>query len=96
MTNRKRVITLLNDEEVRRLDVLRGNQTASSYLVSLLNAEYLRKEQTMLLTKAFSKLAEAHPDLIAELFENGLKASEQISDEELKALQEDDEVYYDV
>lgn len=96
MTNRKRVLALLNEREVVRLDEMRGKQSASSFLVDLLNAEYARRRQEKMLEKMFNKLADTHPDLIAELIGNGLKASGQISDEELKALQDDDEVYYDV
>lgn len=48
MTTRKRVLALLNEIEVIRLDELRGKQSASSFLVDLLNAEYNRRRQEKL------------------------------------------------
>lgn len=96
MTKRRRLIALVNDAEWMRFNEMKGKQSASSFLVELVNAEYERRRKEKMLEKMFNKLADSHPDLIAELIGNGLKASGQISDEELKALQEDDEVYYDV
>lgn len=56
MTNRKRVLALLNEREVVRLDEMRGKQSASSFLVDLVNAEYARRRQELLL----SRLANNH------------------------------------
>lgn len=62
MTNRKRVLTLLNDREVVRLDELRGKQSASSFFVDLLNAEYARRRQELLLSRLANNLSYSEID----------------------------------
>lgn len=82
--------TTLDKETYALMEKMRGDLPRSKYFARLVREDKERQEKQKQLENVMKGFMTSHPDLFASIMQNGLEATNGVSDEELEAWRRGD------